>query len=216
MAIMGIVLLCIGIMLLNYTIKALGGPTYNCPLIFHNTPWRNIIILGSIAIFISGLICLWMVNAFVAILPVAFILFWAIWGFFLSKDDARATLFFKSYKIVKANNNFSDEETLKEAAKMYLQRHSALLTGDRLDRIIQSVFDINRTREILTGIGETDKEINDYLNEISHDGHDPEKVAYQVLYWEDCLFEQWNPSVEKNSKRFIAIDKAYKKVIGSE
>jgi len=216
MAIVGIALIGIAIALFNYIISGLGGPIYNRPLIFYDKIWRKIIIFSCLSLFIGGFICLWKVNPLFVCLPVIGILLWFLSGFMLSKDSTRAKMFFNIYKAIKVNNNFSDEEALKEATKIYLkqQRFDASVTADRINNIVRSIFDSRRTDEILSDIGITGEEKNDFVEELNKDRYNPKNVADRVLYWEDCLLGQDSlKDIKKITKRSDEISKAYKKVI---
>ncbi len=212
MAIVGIVLMGIALALFNYIITGLGGPSYNRPLIFYSIIWRNIIILSCLVLFIGGFICLWKVNPFFACLPGAGILLWLLSGFISSRDGFRAKMFFNIYKTTKTNNNFSDEEALREATKIYLQGYGASVTADRINNIVRFIFDPKRTDEILSDIGITGEEKDDFVSELNEDRYNPKNVADKVLYWEDCLLGQDSlKDIGKISRRSNEIDKAIKK-----
>lgn len=214
MVILGIVLLGIALVLFDYIIKGLGGPSHNRPLIFYNKTWRNIILLVCLVLFIGGFVCLWKVNPIFVCLTVGGILLWFLSGFILSKDGARAKMFFSIYKKTKANNNISDEEALREATKIYLQRFSASVTADRIDNIVGSIFDPKQTEELLSDIGITGEEKDDFVSDLNEDRYEPKNVADKVLYWEDCLLgHDGLKDIRKIGRRSDEIDKAYKKVL---
>ncbi len=213
MIIIGIVLIVIGFLLFNYIIKSLGGPSYNRPQIFYNSISRNVIVLSSLLIFVGGLVCLWVVNPFVACLPVVVILLWMLSGFMLSRDEVRAKRFFGIYKRVKKIKQCSDEDALKEATKIYFQSFCSSLTGDRLDNIVRCMFDPKRTEEILAELGMDREEANESLNELDGKRCDAKDVADQVMWWEDSLVGHDRLDSQKIVRRLDEINKAYKKVI---
>lgn len=216
MAIIGILLISIGFVILNYIITGLGGPAHNRPLIFYSSIARNIIILFCIVFLIGGLICLWKVSPFVACLPVAGCAFLLLSGFMLSNDGARAKLFFNIYKTTKTNNDCSDEEALKEATKIYLRRHGKLVTVDRINKILRSIFDPTRTEELLTTTGMVREIIDDAIAKHKERLYDPQNVANAVLFWEDSLMGQVSTKDPFSLGRSDEIAKAYKRVIGGK
>jgi len=140
MIIIGIILTVLGIVVLQWSARAMSEPFYNRPLIFHKTVPVLIINLLWIGLLVGGLYSFWQVSYKIVIFLVGgFALLWVA-NYFLSSHKNRAKKFFRIYKQLKIYRPQAEEkDILRETARLYLQ--NLRWDQEKVEHTLKFIFD---------------------------------------------------------------------------
>ena len=195
MLILGIILTILGAILFQWFVKAMSGPFYNRPLIFHKTIAVLIINLLWIGLLAGGLYSFWQVSYKIVLFLVSgFTIFWVI-GYFLGSYKNRAKRFFQIYRQLKIYRpQAKEEDILRETARLYFQN------------LRWGMGEINHTLELI--FAEKDSEVKD-----------AKELLHSVFIFENPSDEfgagfNFEKYMKESNKKDSAIECAYKKVFG--
>ncbi len=196
MLVLGIILFILGFIIFQWSANALSKSFIERPLIFANPIAIIIIHLLWVGLLISGLILMWRVNpVIVGVIVGGYLVLWVI-GYFMGSEKESIKRIFRIYKQLNIfRPQATEEEILKEAARVYFQR----LRWDeyRINHILQLIF------EEKTGTGV--KNIKDLIKSILIFERPRDDL------WSNYSFESFVKSMKQYEKRDKLIDEIYKK-----
>jgi len=197
MLILGIILTILGVIIFQWSAKAMSEPFYNRPLIFYKTIPVLIINLLWISLLAGGLYSFWQVSYKIVLFLVSiFAILWIV-GYFFGSDKNKAKKFFQIYKQLKLYRpQTKEEDILRETARLYFQ--NLRWDIEKINSILKIIFD------------EKDREVKDVKD-----------LFRSVLIFENPSddfgagfnFEKY---MKESSKKDAAIEWAYKKVFGEQ
>jgi len=196
MLILGIILTILGFIIFQWSANALSKSFIERPLIFANLTAVIIIHILWIGLLIGGLILLWQANpVIVGVILGGYFILWVI-GYFLGSENASIKRIFKTYKQLELfHPQATEEEILKETARLYFQR----LRWDeyRINHILKIIFEEKTSTEV--------KNIKDLIKSILIFERPRDDL------WGNYNFKSFMKSMEQYEKRDKFIDEIYKK-----
>ncbi len=122
MLILGVILTIFGVIILQWSAKAMSMPFYIRPLIFCKTIPVLIINLLWISLLVGGLYSFWQVSYKIVLFLVGSYAALSIVGYLLGSYKNKAKKFFQIYKQFKIYRpQTKEEDILRETAKLYFQ-----------------------------------------------------------------------------------------------
>jgi hypothetical protein len=197
MLILGIILTILGVIIFQWSARAMSEPFYNRPLIFHKTIPVLIINLLWIGLLFGGLYSFWRVSYKIVLFLIgSFAILWIV-GYFLGSHKNKAKRFFQIYKQLKIYRpQAKEDDILRETARLYFQ--NLRWDMEKINYTLKFIFD-----------------------EKDHKVKDVKDLFRSVLIFENPSddfgagfnFEKY---MKESSKKDAAIEWAYKKVFSEQ